>query len=160
MNTLPSVRIRVAGPVDRAAVLGMIRDLHAHESITAPATLENALDSLLDFEAEGARGQVWIAERAEHPMEPLGYAVLTFGFSLERGGAIGLLDELWVRESARGQRIGSALIDHIAGAAQEAGCRSLHLEVSADNPGARQLYERLEFIDQGRAFLSRALNRH
>jgi GNAT superfamily N-acetyltransferase len=52
-------------------------------------------------------GQVWLIYRNK---EPIGYVVLTLGYSLEAGGREALVDEIYIREGDRGQGIGRALL--------------------------------------------------
>ncbi|NNC78587.1 MAG: GNAT family N-acetyltransferase [Acidimicrobiales bacterium] len=53
------------------------------------------------------------------------------------------LQAVAVDDHQRGSGIGTMLIDHIEARAKESGCSRLVLDVSADNDGARRLYERL-----------------
>jgi len=52
------------------------------------------------------------------------------------------LQAVAVDDDQRGHGIGTTLIDHMEVRAAESGCSRLVLDVSADNDGARRLYER------------------
>lgn len=56
---------------------------------------------------------------------------------------------MWVRPSARGQQVGSALIDATTGWARSRGFRELYLWVTESNLSARHLYERCGFVATG-----------
>ncbi|MCV6598822.1 MAG: GNAT family N-acetyltransferase [Mangrovicoccus sp.] len=56
-----------------------------------------------------------------------------------------LLDGICVRQAARGQGVGAALIAEVITLAREQGFTSIRLEVIDQNPRARALYERLGF---------------
>jgi ribosomal protein S18 acetylase RimI-like enzyme len=56
-----------------------------------------------------------------------------------------MIDALAVSSAARGQGIGTALIEAVCVLAQRRHCRSVCLDVVNTNPQARRLYERLGF---------------
>ncbi len=56
-----------------------------------------------------------------------------------------LMDGIFVNENARGQGVGSALLDAIREVAQARGLESVRLDVIDTNPRARALYERKGF---------------
>ena len=53
------------------------------------------------------------------------------------------VDDICVDEAARGQGVGRALYDHIAGFARRSGCYNVTLNVWSCNPGAMRFYEKL-----------------
>ncbi len=70
---------------------------------------------------------------------------------LERDLAPGvlLMDGIMVADSARGQGIGTRLLDAVKARAAELGCSELRLDVIDTNPRARALYEREGFTARG-----------
>jgi ribosomal-protein-alanine N-acetyltransferase len=54
-----------------------------------------------------------------------------------------------VRRSRWGHGIGGALLTHLIDEAQRRGCTAVFLEVRADNPRARRLYQRFGFVEIG-----------
>lgn len=60
-----------------------------------------------------------------------------------------LMDGIMVTPEARGQGVGTALLDAIAKEAQRRGYRELRLDVIDSNPRARALYEREGFVPGG-----------
>jgi GNAT superfamily N-acetyltransferase len=141
-----------ATAADLPAVAGWMRAFYAEEHLAySPACLaalsalagDPSLGILLVLRDGGGAGA--------------GYAVLTFGFSLERGGRTALLDELYVLPAARGQGFGRAAVGAALEAARAAGCAAVHLEVDRVNRRARRLYASLGFADAGRDFLTRVL---
>ena len=55
------------------------------------------------------------------------------------------LEDLFVRESARGRGMGRALAEAAIARARERGCRRIELDVNDANPAALALYEALGF---------------
>ena len=77
--------------------------------------------------------------------EPVGYAVVTLGWSLESGGLDALLDEVFLDPVHRGSGVGTALVEAAVDHARALGASRIFLEVEAHNDRARRLYERLGF---------------
>jgi GNAT superfamily N-acetyltransferase len=85
---------------------------------------------------------------------PAGYVVLTLGYGMEYGGLRGFVDDLFVRPGHRGRGLAARALERLRSACAELGVRSLHVEVGAENDGARRLYERAGFRDAGHLLLS------
>ena len=135
-----TIALRPATLADLADVLPRTRALNDHESIgIADDKLEAALRTLL---ADRNLGGVWIIERAA---QPIGYAIVTFGFDLEFGGRDAWLTELWIDETARGRGAASAALDLLDEQLRALDVRAVHLQVRPENPAFR-LYERSRFV--------------
>lgn len=76
---------------------------------------------------------------------PIGYAALSFGWSLEFGGLDAILDEIYIRPGVRGRGIGSELLTALPKALAGHGLKAIHLEVARSDEKARKLYQRLHF---------------
>lgn len=72
--------------------------------------------------------------------ELAGYFALTFCFSLEFHGRFALLDELYLREPFRRQKLGKAVVAFAEDLCRKAGVKALRLEVGRENQGAQSLY--------------------
>jgi GNAT superfamily N-acetyltransferase len=101
-----------------------------------------------------AIGRVWIVEVAARPV---GYAVLTFGFSLEYGGRDAKHDELYLEPAHRGAGLGVRVMALLEEACIRLGIRALHLEVDRGNGAGLALYARRGFSTGNRAFLTKWL---
>ena len=76
---------------------------------------------------------------------PVGYIVVSFGYSVEMGGIDGFIDEFYIRENVRGRGMGGEVLRTLMPALADYGVKALHLEVMRDNEGAKRLYTRLGF---------------
>jgi ribosomal protein S18 acetylase RimI-like enzyme len=85
----------------------------------------------------------------------IGYAVVTWGYSIESGGVEALLDEIYVEHQGRG--LGSRLLDEVVAAARAQGAHRLFLETETANQRARDLYLRRGFTADDSIWLSRPL---
>jgi ribosomal protein S18 acetylase RimI-like enzyme len=145
-----AIRLATANDVQR--LLPLVRALWLFERIPFDAVAVGA--ALQGLHADPSLGCVWVAETAN---ELAGYTVVTFGYSLEHGGLVGLVDELYVTPALRDSGIGTQLIDRAVHACRERGVRRLQLEVDDVNPRAASLYARLGFETNARALLTKAL---
>jgi ribosomal protein S18 acetylase RimI-like enzyme len=134
------IHFKAAAPDDAAAFLALMQEYYeydAHEFHQEKA--RRALEPLL---ASPVYGLAWLIQDGKLV---IGYAVITFGYSLEFGGRDAFLDELYLRENYRGRGIGTRIIQHTLDVCQTHGVKALHLEVMAQNTRAQELYRRLGF---------------
>ncbi|MDW4497609.1 GNAT family N-acetyltransferase [Sulfitobacter sp. D35] len=82
------------------------------------------------------------------PRAPIGYVVVTFGWSLEFGGMDGFIDEIFIRPGVRGRGIASEALQSLPRALAAAGLKALHLEVRRDDEKTRRLYARAGFKER------------
>lgn len=76
---------------------------------------------------------------------PSGVCQLRYRFGVWMAAEDAWLEDVFVREAARGAGLGSALIEAAIERARERGCRRVELDVNSANHGARALYERFGF---------------
>ena len=134
-----------------------MRDFYAEGRLSYGPATEAALEQLL---RDPRLGRVVIIKRmgtAGGDGEGVGYFVLTFMHSLERGGKMALLDELFLLPEARGQDIGKFAVAEAVRMAREAGCLAVGLEVDEENARARGLYKGAGFVGVMRDFLTLAI---
>ena len=147
-----SLGVRPATTADFGVLIPMVRELQVHEHLPPPGKeVEKALRDLL---ADDRLGCVLLAEDSGRPV---GYTVLGFGYSLEFHGRDAFVDELYVAEAARGQGIGSLLLDAAEMACRARGIKALHLESGHGNPRATALYERRGFKAHERHLMTKWL---
>lgn len=119
-------------------------DPHAHDD----ARIRTSLIPLLE---NSPLGTVLVLDEGDLT----GYAVLTWGYSLESGGIEALVDEIFVLE--RGQGHGAALLAACVDAAREHGAKVMFLETELANARVREFYARHDFIADDSIWMSRAL---
>ncbi|HKC51877.1 MAG TPA: GNAT family N-acetyltransferase [Myxococcota bacterium] len=145
---------RSAGPGDLETLLPFVREFWVLERLAfVEPAVRRALAGILatpDF------GRVVAIELESLPV---GYYVLTLGYSLEHLGRDAFVDELYLREPQRGKGIGARALAHAAELCAQLGVGALHLEVDHVNPRARALYERNGFAAHERALMTRKVAR-
>ncbi|MEV0681595.1 GNAT family N-acetyltransferase [Actinosynnema sp. NPDC050436] len=137
--------IRRASTSDLPSLLPLLREFYEVDGHHYDeAVLTSALGPLL---ADDSVGQVWLFDT--------GYAVLTWGWSLESGGRDALLDEFFVRN--RGGGVGGRVIEELAEVSRAAGARRMVLETEAPNDAARRFYRRHGFEPEASTWMMRDL---
>ncbi|MBB5960016.1 GNAT superfamily N-acetyltransferase [Saccharothrix tamanrassetensis] len=127
-------------------ILPLVREFYAVDGHDYDeARLTSAFGPLL---ADDRYGQVWLFDT--------GYAVVTWGYSLESGGRDALLDEFFVRN--RGGGVGGKVIAELVEACREAGALRMLLETEAPNDAARRFYRRHGFEPETSTWMGRDLS--
>lgn len=134
------VSFRSCGPKDRAALLKLVLAYNRHEKTHANRkSLSQGLDVLL---RNPSQGKMWLMECHS---KPVGYALLTYNFELEYGGAEGVLRDLFVEKKYRNQGIGSLALYEIEDYCRERGMRAFQLQVPRRNKSAEVFYRKAGF---------------
>ncbi len=141
---------RVLGPARKALpfVAGVLSPEHAYCARTPDGTLlgvagfKTAQGALVDAD--------WPDMRRHYGLWGAGWRVLALAL-LERDldNERFLLDGIFVDAAARGQGVGSRLIEALAGEARDRGYGAMRLDVITGNDRARALYERRGFAAVG-----------
>ncbi|SER94716.1 Ribosomal protein S18 acetylase RimI [Tranquillimonas rosea] len=79
------------------------------------------------------------------PSSPVGYLMISFGFSLAEGGLAGTVDEIYVRPAVRRRRMGSEALAALAKSLAKHDVCALHLQVPADAGRLIDLFTRQGF---------------
>jgi ribosomal protein S18 acetylase RimI-like enzyme len=141
---------RIAENSDTEILVEFIREFHEVEHL--PFDDNSVRTMLAEILNDDSLGRVWLIQDGS---EPIGYIVLTFGYSLEFQGRNGLIDELYIRESHRGQGIGTSALQFVEGVCPSLGIQALHLEVDRKNTAAQGLYRKVGFEDHDRYLVSK-----
>jgi GNAT superfamily N-acetyltransferase len=138
------MRIEPAKPTDLDAVVALLTSqFDEHRIDLERQELRDAVAGLL---ADVSRGAALIARDPD----PIGVAVLAYTWTLEHGGRVAWLDELFVVAEGRARGVGRALLVEAIEVARRAGCRAVELEVDVEHERAEHLYEREGFAPLSR----------
>lgn len=145
--------LHLAATEDLERLMPLVAAFHAEMGYDTDAVHhEAAVMPLLEGSPHGA---IWLVgpRRA-----PVGYVVISFGWSVEYGGIDGAVDEIFVRPPVRGRGMGFEALNGIAKALGSSGVRALHLEVARDDDRAQRFYTRARFSARDHTmFMSRVL---
>ncbi|MEL6464526.1 MAG: GNAT family N-acetyltransferase [Pseudomonadota bacterium] len=135
-----SAALTLAAPEHFDRLDALVAAFHAEEGINmSPEVRAAGIQPLLDGIPHGA------AYLIGPPRAPIGYVVVTFGWSIEFGGMDGFIDEIFIRPGVRKRGIATEVLLALPRALGEAGVKALHLEVDTANTVAQKLYTRAGF---------------
>ena len=113
----------------------MMQDFYAIDNY--PMDVEVTKTLFQEFISNEHLGKSWLIYSEN---EIVGYIILTFIFSFEYGGKIAFLDELFIKETARGKGFGKEAIQFIQQEVPKLSLKLLYLEVEPHNENAQKLY--------------------
>ncbi len=143
-----SAALHLAKPEDLDRLMTLVAAFHAEMAIdSTEESRENALAPLLDGIPLGC---VYLIGPAR---APLGYIVLTFGWSVEFGGMDAFVDEIYIRPAVRKRGIASEVLIDLPKALAEGGLKAVHLEVDREDESAQRIYQRARFKPRDRYML-------
>jgi GNAT superfamily N-acetyltransferase len=87
-------------------------------------------------------GAIWTVGPAR---APLGYVLITFGWSLTQGGMVGWVEDIYVRPSVRKRGIGTGVLHAVSLSLREAGVKALHTIAPAENADVQRFCTRVGF---------------
>ncbi len=136
-----NLRLDTARDADLPQLIELLGFLFAQEVEFTPnqAKQERALRMIL---ADPEVGRIYVA-RDEGRV--LGMVSVLESISTAEGGRAGLLEDMVVRPEARGQGVGTALLEHAIDESRAAGLLRLTLLTDSDNERARGLYAEAGF---------------
>lgn len=138
------IDIRQAALDDLAALVQLMAEFYAESGYSLDIAW--ARDSFATLLGDERLGAVWISHAGD---TPAGYVVLVTRHSMETGGSIGIVDDLFVRPAFRRRGHASRLLDALIQQCGRSGAQAIEVEVDADNPAARALYERWGLRNRG-----------
>ena len=120
---------------DIEIITQMMQDFYAIDNY--PMDVEVTKTLFQEFISNEHLGKSWLMYSEN---EIVGYIILTFIFSFEYGGKIAFVDELFIKETARGKGIGKEAIQFIQTEVPKLSLKLLYLEVEPHNENAQKLY--------------------
>ncbi|WP_343503933.1 GNAT family N-acetyltransferase [Alloyangia pacifica] len=144
--------LHLAGSDDLERLLPMVASFQAERG-TEPdeARLTAALTPLLEGAPQGA---AWLIGPRK---APVGYVVVSFGWSVESGGMTGTIDQLYIRPAVRSRGMGSEALFQLTQALRQGGITALQMEVDREDEHLQRFCRRARLQDRGAALMRCAL---
>jgi GNAT superfamily N-acetyltransferase len=136
----PPYQLRACRATDLPRVQQMAMALYVEDVVGERMTADKVAQTVAEFERHPQRGRALVAE-ADGDL--IAYAFIVWFWSNEYGGAMAVVDELYVEPDWRGRGVGSAFFERIFADHPEA--ISLDIEVSPENRAAQDWYRRRGF---------------
>jgi ribosomal protein S18 acetylase RimI-like enzyme len=137
------VACKPANVDDIGLLLEFMREFYELDHVTLDE--QAARSAVQQILSNDSFGRVWLIQVDGNP---IGYIVLTLGFSLEFQGRDAFIDEIYIRAAHRGRGVGRRAIEFVEGVCCSLGVRALHLEVERENKSAQAMYRKVGFADQ------------
>lgn len=137
---------------DFPAILPLIERLYEHEYI--PFDAQRVANTLRPLLHDPALGRAWLIQSAD---TTAGYAIVTHVYSIELGGDVVIVDELYVAEEFRRQGLARFALSQIETYALQRNAVALQLEVEHDNSRAQTLYTSTGFSANHRHLMVKRL---
>ena len=132
---------RLAGHSDIPRLVDLMGEFYGESAFTLDR--DWATQAFADLIAHPVHGAAWLIEESGNPV---GHVVLSVRFAMEFGGLSAYIDDLFVRPGSRRQGAATTALDALLVECRRRGCRSLHVEVGADNQAATALYRRFGLV--------------
>jgi ribosomal protein S18 acetylase RimI-like enzyme len=145
-----SFRVVAAGPPEVGRLTVAVRHFHGesgHEvgPVQAAAIRDLCSDALL--------GRAWLLTDGR---QDVGYALAYWRHSIDHGGRVAVLDDLWIDSAFRGQGLGRRLLGAVLAEVSGVGARAVVVEADPQDAPAMALYRRLGFVPKGTILLVQA----
>ena len=124
--------INLASEDDADRVVGLMGRYHAEAGLDFDDA--HRLAAAAPLLAGNPLGAIWLIGPGR---APLGYVMISFGWSMAHGGMIGWLDEVFIRDSVRGRGIGTEVMHAVVVNLRQAGLKAMHVQVAPDASAAR-----------------------
>jgi ribosomal protein S18 acetylase RimI-like enzyme len=142
----PAIRLATVNDIEE--LMRMMMEFYAE---TGTPIADSSRDAILQLLRDESLGRIWMLTADD---AFVGYAVLTFGFSLEYGGSDAFIDDLYIRSGYRGKGLGRIAMETLLEESNRLRIRALHLEVNRDNDAAKRLYQKFGFVDHNRQLMT------
>src|SRR5258708_8435247 len=149
---MSELKIHEATLQDEAELLRMMRLLTEQEAGKIRFDESAARAALRRLLALPEFGKAWLLFAGNRPV---GYVVLTIGFSFECHGHDAFIDELFVDEAFRRRGYGRRAVAFVETKARDMGVNAIHLEVDRGNDPALELYRRTGYQDHQRFLMTK-----
>jgi ribosomal protein S18 acetylase RimI-like enzyme len=136
---------------DLEPCLDLMRAYYEFDGIAFDSTrARRTLEQLIREE----HGRAWVVHLED---KTAGYVIVLFGFSLEYGGRVLEIDELFVSAEFRGHGLGRTILEFVEAQAHDIGAILLTLETESENEKAQAFYGKHGFTKLERRLMRKRL---
>jgi ribosomal protein S18 acetylase RimI-like enzyme len=146
-------RIAETGPAEAERLTAAVRRFHGKSGHAVGPAQAAAISDLC---SDASLGRAWLL--ADGRGRDVGYALAYRRHSIDHGGRVAVLDDLWIDPALRGCGLGTPLLRAAMAGMAEAGARAISVEADPADTSAMSFYRRLGFAPKGTTLLGRALD--
>jgi GNAT superfamily N-acetyltransferase len=141
--------LRKAVPNDVERLVALMAEFDAEAAY--PLNHQRAANAFAALLADDRLGQVWLIQADS---QDVGHVVVTLCYSMEYGGLIACVDDLFVQKAFRRAGLGAAALAEVRVFCVNCCVRAIHVETGPDNAAAQALYRRVGFVNTDRQLLT------
>jgi len=120
-----------------------------------PLNHRRATEAFAGLLADERLGHVWLIQADS---QDVGHVVMTLCFSMEYGGPVAFVDDLFVQRPFRRAGLGAAALAEARDFCAGHGVRAIFVETGHDNTAALAVYQRAGFANTDRQLLALKLS--
>jgi GNAT superfamily N-acetyltransferase len=144
--------MRKAWPDDVEQLVALMAEFYAEGGY--PLNDRRAAEAFTTLLADERLGQVWFIQADS---QTVGHVVVTLCFSMEYGGLIAFVDDLFIQRPFRRMGLGAAALTEVCDFCAKRGVRAILVETGRDNAAAQAVYRRVGFVNTDRQLLALTL---
>ena len=141
--------MRKASPEDVQRLVALMAEFYAEGGY--PLNHQHAADAFAALLADDRLGHVWFIQADSRDV---GHVVVTLCFSMEYGGLVAFVDDLFIQPAFRRAGLGTTALAEVRASCAKHGVRALFVETGPDNVAAQALYRRAGFVNTDRQLLA------
>ena len=141
-------RVIEAGRREAERLVVAVRRFHAESGHEVGPEQAAAIRALC---ADASLGRAWLL--ADGGGRDVGYALAYWRHSIDHGGRVAVLDDLWIEPGLRGRGLGAQLLGAALAGMERAGARAVIVEADPADARAMLFYGRRGFAPKGTTLL-------
>jgi len=141
--------MKFASPDDLPQLVALMAEFYADANY--PLNHVRAAEAFAALLADERLGHVWLIVKDS---QAVGHLVVTLCFSMEYGGFVAFVDDLFVRRPFRRAGLGAAALGEARAFCASRGVRAMLVETGRDNVAAQAVYRRAGFVPTDRLHLT------
>ena len=145
-----SFRVIVAGLRDAERLVEAARCFHGESGYEVGPRQAAAIHALC---SDASLGRAWLLSDGR---QDVGYALAYWRHSIDHGGRVAVLDDLWIDAAFRGRGLGRRLLGVVLAQVSGVGAKAVLVEADPADAPAMALYQRLGFVTKDTVLLVQA----
>lgn len=138
-----------ASSPETAELVGLMGEFYAESGY--PLNRPRATAAFAALLSDSRLGHAWLIRSDRHTA---GYVVIVMGYSMEHGGLIAYVDDLFIRPAFRRAGLGTEALKFVRSFCASIQARAIYLEVGVDNAAAQAVYKRMGFVNVERRIMA------
>lgn len=148
---MPKLKIQVASKSDHSTLVELAKEFHREDGHPLKKSSPRAIRRLL---AGSPLGNIYLLRLGQ---QVVGYFALCYTMSIEFGGVVVILDDLYLQAEYRGQGIGRRVLAAVEKLARQKKAVQIFLEVEYKNKLAQSFYRKSHYLIRRRHMLEKLL---